>query len=208
MPLPAPKLLDHVFNRLNELLITGKKLGDIEAHQMEKELKDAIHSQPHNAYLGLATIATLKNDEDLMRYNMEKAFPYCQGSYQWHYNFGVNLINFGCPEEAIEQFKLSLEASGDIRPWLRDLAHYALVLDDAELSLKVLQTAERFKVKDGLLSSLAVNFLAASAETEDESLTILNNLYSDKMLEKFSHPLSDEEWSEMQNLADELEKYL
>ena len=208
MPIPAPKSLDDVFDILNECFNSGRKLWDMDRHRIRAQLQEALAVQPVTALVYSGMLATLDNDESSMRANFRRARTYGIKFIFVNFNYAISLMKFGHYDEASEIFTLCLE-NGIMSPQdLDELACAARELSNPELSEKILRHADKLNIGTKNLRLLAMDMLLGMADSPEEESEILETFFPDEVLKKDAIQLTDEEWEEMQNFAEELKQYL
>lgn len=208
MPVPDPKSLQPVFDRLLYFYSVGKSPGDIESHTLLKKLENARTLFPSNAYKGLGMLAALNDDIELTNYNYRKAAEYAPTEPTIYYNYALSLMRLGYPDEAVAELKKVLKCGISAKPLLNDLAANALALGDEELILDTLSLANKLQYNAPNIFLLACYVGVANADSPDEEAQILDMTFSEKFLRNNSVKISEDAWKEMQNLADELGKYI
>lgn len=208
MPSPAPESLTNELHLLVSHLDNRESLGDIQKYNIRKKLESCLKSSPADACCGLAFLAAIDGDEAAMRANFKKALENAPADPGYEFNFGLVLLLTNHPDEAIRAFMQSLNHGLCDPRLLNDLAEHALVLDDAELQLKVLDQANKLQCDGPGILRLAALICCANSDVPDEQANMLALAYSDDDLRNDSVLISDEQWNTFQKLADDLRRYL
>lgn len=208
MPQPAPKPLVEELSLLVSHLNSGEPLGDIRSYNIRKKLEACLESSPADAYCGLAFLAAIEGDEAAMRGHFRSVFAYEPANPGYEFNFGLLLMLTNHHEEAIKAFMQSLNHGLHDPNLVNDLAEDALILNDAELQLKVLDRASKLQCSGPEVLRLASLVCCANTDDPHEQDALLSFAFSDDDLRANSSAIAEQDWRHMQSFADSLRKYL
>lgn len=206
-PVPQPKPLDDIFEKLQRCLYYHQPLGDIDKFTFKQRLEEQLAIDPINAHTGLGILAVCEGKETLVHQHFAMTLTPKIALSSIYYNYALALAHMGYTEEAIEQLRLALNAS-DVGTMLDKLAGLALPLGADELIPEILEKARKLKVKGPMLMFAAVQMGLAYEGNEEAYIARMDKLLPDEGLREHSVPLTDERWQEMCDFANSLRQYV
>lgn len=227
-PVSQPKPLDDVFEKLQRCLWHNQPLGDIDKFNFKKRLEEQLTINPVNVHMGLGILAVYEDKEAIVHKHFTEALRQQPASIVY-YNYALALAHLGCTEEAVEQLRLALNTAdpgvtlyqlagfasdahqGYAPVWhttLDQLAGLALSLGADELIPEILEKARKLKVEGPMLVFAAIQMGLACEGDEEAYIARMGKFLPDDTLRKHSRRITDEEWQEMYDFADSLQKYV
>ena len=205
-PRPQPKS-EELLEQLNDFIALGER-NDILKYHLQDEFEKLIESDPVAAYTGLTFIAQrIDKDEKTMRKNFDMVLQHEKDNPIYLCNYAAGLAELGCVEEAKKKVQESMHFIDTCPKSLPAIAQIAYRLDYEEIFIDIIKKAEEHKLYSDFIGIMASKVMLANCDSEDEEIEILNKIFSDEHLEKNVTQLSNEEWEDIINLADELKEY-
>ena len=208
MIMPALKSLDDVFEALNKCRKEARSLGDIERHAFQKRFEEMRRIQPEIAFIGLGMLATFDKNETAMRKYFTAALKYHQNPTLVYFNYAVSLTDFGCIEEAALYFEKILQDEVTAAPFLDRMASAALTMSDESLALKILDVANKLNISGLHINMIRADIAIANADSPEEEIECLEKFFPDEFLKENSLRITDEQWEEMSEFAQDIKQYI
>lgn len=198
---------EELLKELNDFLVAGK-IDDFSKHRLKRELEKLIAIDPVIAHSALAIIASrFDSDEALMRKHMSSLLEHDSNNPMHLANYADCLLVFGQEDEATQFLKKAIdniETKPKALPFIAKLAH---TLNEEDVYFDIIKKAEQLNVYSPEIVFIASEVMLANCDSEDEEMNILNKMFPGDSLEKNALPLSNEDWKNIVQFAEELKEY-
>lgn len=208
LPVPQPKPLDDIFEKLHRCLQNNEPLGNFDQFDFKQRLEAQLAIAPVNAHMGLGILAVYDGKEAGMRQHFAMALAQKTALSTVYHNFALALAQMGYSEEAIVQLRRALDTVDADETALNHIAAIASILGADDFISEILEKASKLSVTGGTLLFAAVQMGLACDDDEEAYVRRLGEILPDDVLRQHSEPITNEDWQKMCEFADSLRQYV
>jgi len=208
IPTPASKL-DYYIKILDSALRKERRLGDIDRHNIQNAILQYKKDCPEHSLVLQGLIYAVDGDEAASIKCTKKAVEIAPHSIFAHMNLAYAGIRYGSEDIASPAARKVFDLCVEQNNWaaLENLTAISSIINDSNLLHDIINVATKLKIKSYVIAAGAI-MLSMDGESDEDCVNILENTFSDAILKESSIKINDNLWSEMEELADELEKYM